>query len=100
VFEEVCVFWLTLHKRYKFLHVPSNSVYVSRDVIFDENVFPFVNVPNSQALPSVSEFSLLSADHFMNVAHASSLLADHGADIGLGSRLKVLILLSPPLYVD
>jgi histone deacetylase 1/2 len=42
-----CVFlgYSSLHKGYKCLHVPSNRVYISRDVIFDEHVFPFANLP-------------------------------------------------------
>jgi hypothetical protein len=86
-----CVFlgYSSLYKGYKCLHVPSNRVYISRDVIFYENVFPFVNMPNSHNLPPVSESSLLSADHFMDVAHSLPLLADHGG-IGRGSRLEVL----------
>jgi hypothetical protein len=30
------------HKGYKCLHIPSNRVYISHDVVFDENVFPFL----------------------------------------------------------
>jgi hypothetical protein len=79
-----CVFlgYSSLHKGYKCLNVPSNRVYVSRDIIFDEHVFPFVNMPNSHTLPPVSEYSLLSADQFMDVAHAAPLLVDHGAGTG------------------
>ena len=67
-----CVFlgYSSLHKGYKCLHVPSNRVYISRDVIFDENVFPFFNMPNSHTLPPVTESSLLSADQFMDDAHS------------------------------
>jgi hypothetical protein len=35
----------SLHKGYKCLHVPSNRVYISRDVIFDENVFLLLICP-------------------------------------------------------
>ena len=42
-----CVFlgYSSLHKGYKCLHVPTNRVYISRDVVFDENVFPFSAMP-------------------------------------------------------
>jgi hypothetical protein len=38
-----CVFlgYSLLHKGYKCLHLPSNRLYISRDVIFDEPTFPF-----------------------------------------------------------
>jgi hypothetical protein len=53
-----CVFlgYSTLHKGYKCLDLDSGRVYVSRDVIFDENVFPFSRpVHNSSAFkPSTS----------------------------------------------
>jgi hypothetical protein len=57
-------------------------------------------MPNSHALPPISESSLLSADHFMDVANASPLLANHGAGIERGSRLEVLTPPSVPSYVD
>ena len=97
-----CVFlgYSSLHKGYKCLHVPSNRVYISRDVIFDENVFPFVDMSNSHTLPPVTESSLLSTDQFMNVAHSLPLLADHGACTGCCARLEVLIPEHAPGYVD
>jgi hypothetical protein len=96
-----CVFlgYSTLHKGYKCLHVPSNRVYISRDVIFDETVFPFSNMPVSHTPPPVTESSLLSADHFMDTAYAPSLLANHGAGTGRGARLELLSE-DPPLHVD
>lgn len=38
-----CTFigYSSLHKGYKCLHVPSEGVYISRDIVFDEYVFPF-----------------------------------------------------------
>jgi hypothetical protein len=47
-----CVFlgYSNLHKEYKCLDVPSGCVYISRDVIFDESVFPFSKLnPNAGA---------------------------------------------------
>jgi hypothetical protein len=47
-----CVFlgYSNLHKGYKCLDVPSGWVYISRDVIFDETVFPFLELnPNAGA---------------------------------------------------
>jgi hypothetical protein len=38
-----CVFlgYSLIHKGYKCLHLPSNRLYISRDVVFDETTFPF-----------------------------------------------------------
>ena len=46
-----CVFlgYRSLHRGYKCLDTDSGRVYISRDVIFDDNVFPF-----NRALPSCS----------------------------------------------
>jgi hypothetical protein len=47
-----CVFlgYSNLHKGYKFLDVPSGRVYISRDLIFYESVFPFLKLnPNAGA---------------------------------------------------
>jgi hypothetical protein len=48
----MCVFLghSSSHKGYKCLNVASTHVYVSRDVVFDEGVFPFSSLhPNSGA---------------------------------------------------
>jgi histone deacetylase 1/2 len=48
-----CVFlgYSPLHKGVKCLDVPTGRVYISRDVVFDENVFPFQGLhPNVGAL--------------------------------------------------
>jgi hypothetical protein len=58
-------------------------------VIFDEHVFPFVNLPSSHK-PPVMESSLLLADQFMDIAYAPSLLVNHGAGTGRGTQLEIL----------
>ena len=63
-----CVFlvYSNLHKGYKCLEVASGRIYISQDVVFDENLFPFGKLhPNAGAL-----------------LHAEiSLLPDHGGDL-------------------
>jgi histone deacetylase 1/2 len=41
--SQKCVFlgYSSQHKGYKCLHIPLNRVFISRDVVFDANVFPF-----------------------------------------------------------
>jgi hypothetical protein len=38
-----CLFlgYSTLHKGYKYLHLPTNLLYISRDVVFTESTFPY-----------------------------------------------------------
>lgn len=86
-----CVFlgYSPLHKGYKCLHVPSNRVYISRDVVFDENVFPFSHAPSPDSPPS-SSHSSPSADQFADYAHTPALLPNHGAGTGRGARLELL----------
>jgi hypothetical protein len=76
-----------LHKGYKFLHIPTNRVYISRDVVFDENVFPFSNLPSSQSSSSTS--LPVAIDQFEDCTHAPLLLPNHGADTGRGARLEI-----------
>jgi hypothetical protein len=52
-----------MHKGYKRLDISTGRIYISRDVIFDESVFPFVNpqpdlVPGSPAPNYFGESSL------------------------------------------
>jgi hypothetical protein len=52
-----CVFlgYSTTYKGYKCLHLPTNKIYISRHVLFDENYFPFKETsfvsPSSSSLP-------------------------------------------------
>jgi hypothetical protein len=85
-----CVFlgYSSLHKGYKCLHIPTNRVYISRDVVFDENVFPFAYT-SSSSIPTKTT-SPLPSDQFVDSAHAPLLLANHGAGTGRGARLELL----------
>jgi histone deacetylase 1/2 len=51
-----CAFlgYSSLHKGYKCLHIPTNRTYISRDVVFDETVFPFSQISSDSTLPSSS----------------------------------------------
>jgi hypothetical protein len=86
-----CVFlgYSTLHKGYKCLHIPSNCVYISRNVIFDENLFPFSNMPLSSSAPPTHS-TPVSPGQFDDAAYSPVLLPNHGADTGRGARLELL----------
>jgi histone deacetylase 1/2 len=45
-----CVFLgdSSIHKGYKCLHIPTNRIYISRDIMFDEHVFPFVDTSTTR----------------------------------------------------
>src|SRR5207244_1693163 len=70
-------------------HIPTNRVYISRDVVFDETMFPFAESSLS-ASPSLSPTSSPLADQFNDYAHAPLLLPNHGAGTGRGARLELL----------
>jgi hypothetical protein len=48
-----------MHKRFKCLDIPTGRVYISRDVIFDENIFPFTNLHSNAGARLQSEILLL-----------------------------------------
>jgi histone deacetylase 1/2 len=77
-----CVFlgYSSLHKGYKCLHIPTNRVYISRDVMFDENVFPLSQ--NSSLTTPLSSTLPLFSDQFIDVAYTPSLLPNHGVGLG------------------
>jgi histone deacetylase 1/2 len=86
-----CVFlgYSSLHKGYKCLHVPTNHIYISRDVIFDENVFPFSALPSTLSSPPLHS-TPLAPDQFVDVAYSPVLLPNHGARIDHGALLELL----------
>jgi hypothetical protein len=66
-----------MHKGYKCLHIPTNRIYISRDVIFNEHVFPFANSHPSTASPTEEHILLptlippalpLTNDQYTNMA--------------------------------
>jgi hypothetical protein len=73
----------------KCLHVPSNRVYISRDVIFEENLFPFSNMPLSSSAPPTNS-TPVSPGKFDDAAYSFVLLPNHGAGTGHGARLELL----------
>jgi hypothetical protein len=83
-----CVFfgYSSLHKGYHCLHVPTNRLYISRDVVFDEHVFPFSQLPVSNTESPHMHSSSIAADQF----DYPVLLPNHGAGIGRGACLELL----------
>lgn len=77
----------SLHKGYKCLHVPSNRVYISRDVVFDENVFSFSPAHPTPPPPLHSTSPL--PGQFVDIAYSPALLPNHAAGIGRGARLEL-----------
>jgi hypothetical protein len=77
-----CVFigYSALHKGYKCLDIDSGRVYISRDVIFDEGVFPFSKKLTQQSQPNLS-----SPSHVLRMLH----LGNGGNFIGNDHVLSV-----------
>jgi hypothetical protein len=80
-----CVFigYSALHKGYKCLDIDSGRVYISRDVIFDEGVFPFSKTLTQQSQPNLSSPShdlrmlhLGNGGNFIGNDHVSSVPAN------------------------
>nr|ABA98728.2 retrotransposon protein, putative, Ty1-copia subclass [Oryza sativa Japonica Group] len=80
-----CVFlgYSNIHKGFKCLDVSTGRVYISRDVVFDENVFPFSKLHSNAGARLRSEILLLpsslipngvgySNDHMLNTPERSN----------------------------
>jgi hypothetical protein len=83
-----------LHKGYKCLHIPTSCVYISRDVVFDETIFPFSNLPEHTSSTSPIDVSALlipsptSLDgHCDNVTMPGPVSTNLSIDIPNGSML-------------
>lgn len=61
-----CVFlgYSTLHKGYKCLHISSGRVYISRDVVFNEDIFPYFDIMPPTTPASLHDQLLLSPTSF------------------------------------
>lgn len=66
--SKLCVFlgYSSLHKGYKCLDQKSGCIYISRDVIFDESLFPF-----AQSVTSIS------------LSHSSKFVSFHTTELGI-----------------
>jgi histone deacetylase 1/2 len=83
-----CVFlgYSSLHKGYKCLHIPTNRLYISRDVVFDEASFPFAGSPSIDTNIPTSSITT-EPGQFNDFAYAPLLLPNHGAGTGRGTQL-------------
>jgi hypothetical protein len=90
-YSKQCVFlgYSSIHKGYKCLHIPTNRVYISHGVVFDETVFPFVHLPQNSTIP-YTVTTPLTPDQFVDAAYTPSLLPNHGAGVGRGACLELL----------
>jgi hypothetical protein len=77
----------SLCKGEKCLHVPSNCVCISCDVIFYENFFPFsvLIISITTPTPSLHLFHSFS-DKFEDSAYSSRLLPNHGTGVRIRSH--------------
>jgi hypothetical protein len=66
-----CVFigYSELHKGYRCLHIPTGRVYISRDVVFDEHVFPFSKLPAQPSCTTIDASTLLLPSHGLLIGH-------------------------------
>jgi hypothetical protein len=65
------------HKSYKCLDISTGRVYISRDVIFDESVFPFSTLNSNAGARLHAEISLLPSSLLESMSYGASSV-DHG----------------------
>jgi hypothetical protein len=53
-----------MHKGFKCLDIPTGRRYISRDVVFDEHLFPFAELHKNTGARLKSEIELLSPSLF------------------------------------
>jgi hypothetical protein len=73
-----------VHKGYKCLHVPTNRVHISRDVTFDEYLFPFASISHHALLPTLRSIPS-STVHDHRVDQANLPVLHDASNLGLPS---------------
>ena len=79
-----CVFlgFSNLHKGFKCLEISSGRVYISRDVTFDETIFPFSKLHSNAGARLRSEISLLPQSLLNpSINHGGEHIDDHVSDL-------------------
>jgi len=73
-----CAFlgYSTLHKGFKCLDISSGRVFISRDVVFDETVFPFAELHANAGARLRAEIALLPSDLVPLPFHGAESVAD------------------------
>src|SRR4051812_45289687 len=77
-----------LHKGYKCLDISSGRVYISRDVVFDEHVFPFASLHSNAGAQLRKELILLPS-HLLpsTFSHPARGEDDHADQMSLSNTL-------------
>jgi hypothetical protein len=69
-----CVFlgYCQHQKGYKCLHIPSNKIYISRNIRFDEHSFPFASLPSPDSPTSTTDFPISISLPLLQVSGSAS----------------------------
>jgi hypothetical protein len=60
LFQTICFLgYSPIHKGVKCIYIPTGRVYISRDVIFDQNIFPIASLHSNAGARLRSELTLL-----------------------------------------
>jgi hypothetical protein len=70
----------SLHKGYECLDVPSGRVYISHDVIFDESVFPFLELNLNAGVQLKNEIMLLHPTLIPSTTPLENAIENHAND--------------------
>jgi hypothetical protein len=89
--SKLCVFlgYSTMHKGYKCLEVASGRVYISRDVIFDEGVFPFAELHSNTGARLHTKIDLLPS-HLLPLSNIDPRGQNNIADLLLQNGLTLV----------
>ena len=98
-----CVFlgYSSMHKGYKCLHITSGRIYISRDVVFDETIFPYSEIQPARDSETLLDIPSPPPLHTPHDFYGSGSVETGGAPVCQGRVIPIseVVVQTDPVFV-